>query len=141
MIRIGRLVVVAFIGLGALVLLHACGGGGGSSPTEPTHANVTGTWDAQISSDRDGDFTAVFTLSQTGTSVTGTYRTPGGASGDITGSVSGQVFTFTLTQTDPCSGTYTGSATVTSDNRRASGSYSGSDCFGSISASFTARRR
>ena len=121
-------------------LLAACGGGS-SSPTAPRQANVTGTWAAQISSNRDGNFSATFTLVQTGVNVSGTFSVQGGVGGNMQGTVTGFSLAFTAQQGAPCPSTFNGSATVRSDNRQMNGSYSGSDCRGGFSATFVANKQ
>ncbi len=134
----------------ALLTLSACGGddGGGGDPTGPDNASVAGTWDivVTITGGTQGpvgtQFSATFTLAGSGTHVTGTFATVGGLSGQITGSVSGQVFTFSVAQGQPCPGTFNGSSTVSSSGATMSGSYSGSDsCAGALSSTFTGTKR
>jgi len=59
----------------------------------------------------------------------------------LSGSVSGQTFTFTLTQNAPCAGSFTGHGTVAADDSTLRGSYSGSDCGGTVSTTITAARQ
>ena len=73
--------------------------------------------------------------------MSGTFSTQGGLSGQIQGTVAGFSLALTISQGNPCPGTFTGNATVRSDNRQMSGSYSGSDCRGGASASFTANKQ
>ncbi len=51
--------------------------------------------------------------------------------------VTGRTLTFSLTQDDPCPGTFTGSATVASSGIAFSGPYSGFDCSGTTNAWFS----
>ncbi|MBN1999717.1 right-handed parallel beta-helix repeat-containing protein [candidate division KSB1 bacterium] len=53
---------------------------------------------------------------------------------NISGQVSGIQFTFTIKQNLPCSGTFTGSGEFTENGRKISGSFSGNDCNGRLSA-------
>lgn len=69
--------------------------------------------------------------------VSGTWRR-GTAGGTVSGSVSGNSFTFVLTETSPCQGSYSGSATVSGSAM--SGSFSGSDCGGGSSGTFDVSR-
>jgi hypothetical protein len=134
----------------ALTILSCGGGGGGgdgNNPMTPSDANVAGTWDALmtvtggVQAPPGFQFTATFTLAQTGSSVTGTFATEGGLSGQISGSVSGTSINFTITQGEPCSGSFTGIGGVSGSGAQINGSYSGSDCNGSLSASFVANKR
>ena len=72
-------------------------------------------------------------MSQTGSSTTGSYSVPAsGAFGDITGAVIGSSLTFTLTQNNvACSGSFSGSATVTSSTMAFT--FTGNDCLGAHS--------
>ena len=126
-------------------LLSGCGGDDDDGMTGDV--NVTGTWDAVMTvtggtqAPAGMQFTAVLTLAQSGSSVTGTFRTEGGLSGQVSGSVSGQFLSFTLSQGYPCSGTFRGSGTVNDLGTRFPGSYSGSDCHGTLEASVVATKR
>ncbi len=128
----------------------ACGGGGGGGSDDiisPPNSNVTGTWDALMTVTGGSQlpagiqFTATFTLAQSGTAVSGTFATEEGLSGSISGSVSGSVITFTITQGSPCPGTFDGAGTISSSSDAIAGSYSGSDCNGTLQATFTAIKR
>ena len=139
------------LAIGAFALAAAtafgCGGGDNGGMTGSQNANVTGTWD--VTSTVTGgteappgtQFTAVFTLAQSGTSVTGTFSTSGGLSGQIAGSISGQAFALTISQGAPCPGSFSGSATVSGSGTQLAGSYSGSDCNGTLQVSAVATRR
>jgi hypothetical protein len=142
-----RLAILAVI---AVFVLVGCGGGGGDSsgpaPGPPT-VNVTGTWDASmtITGGTQGPvgfhWTAVFTVVQSGSSVSGTGVTSSGSGGQVSGSVSGDDLDITLTQTTPCTGTYHGIGMVNAASNQMSGTYSGADCNGTLQASFTAIKR
>ena len=60
-------------------------------------------------------------------------------SGQISGTISGQTFSFTITQGQPCIGTFNGSAIV--NGNQLSGSYSGSDCNGTVQVDAVAFRQ
>jgi len=140
-----RLALLAVI---AVFLLVGCGGGGGDSsgnaPIPPT-VDVTGTWDVSITSTGGNQvspgshWTAVITSVQSGSSVSGTWVTFVGGSGQVSGSVSGDDFDMTLAETSPCVGTYHGIGIV--NGNQLSGTYSGADCLGTLQASFTATKR
>jgi hypothetical protein len=105
------------------------------------NVNVSGTWDALLTSGNQ-QAAATFTLSQNGTSVTGTAFVVGGSGGSsLTGVVQGQAFTFTSVQSAPCPGTFYGTGIVNAAANQMTGSYSGSSCSGPFSASFTATKR
>ncbi|MFQ5719384.1 MAG: hypothetical protein ACE5IK_07520 [Acidobacteriota bacterium] len=119
----------------ALLSLAACGGGGsgtGAVPAPPPQ-NLTGTCVASLEGTRDGQpvtASATYDLVQDGTGITGTWSTDDGASGDLSGVISGATLTFTLTQTVPCAGTFNGQATASAGSVVA-GSYAGnSPCRG-----------
>lgn len=114
-----------------LLLLAACGDDA-AGPTTPV--DVTGTWNA--AGDASGyAFTLILTLTQTGTSVTGTGQILNIVSGTITGTVTGNKLNFQLTLPALCAGTFTG--TATQSGRRLDGSFSGSaQCLGSVQATF-----
>jgi len=140
-----RLALLAAI---AVFVLIGCGGGGGDSsgnaPIPPT-IDVTGTWDTSmtVTGGTQGPvgfhWTAVFTVIQSGASVSGTGITSSNTGGQVSGSVSGDDLDFTLTQTSPCAGTYHGIGMV--NGNQMSGTYAGGDCGGTLQASFTAVKR
>ena len=97
------------------------------------NANVAGIWDAAI--DNPGSSTAafVFTFSQTGTSVSGTFSSvdPTGPAGTVSGTISGQKFTFTATVntgTGPC--TIPGFLVVGGAGTLMRGAFPGTACVG-----------
>lgn len=100
------------------------------------HGTVEG-----LETDRDNPFSHTVNLSLTeylGTlngsfSITGAY-----GSGTVSGTVTGSTVSFVFHQTDPCAGTFTGTATF--DGDRLTGTYSGSGCRGNITASFEVDR-
>jgi hypothetical protein len=125
----------------AALILAGCGGSDPTSGPPPTDLEgictirVTGT-----QGDDDIDFTGEFDLSQDDLQVTGTWiwaeGTADEASGTVSGAVSGINFDFTLTQVDPCAGSFSGSASFTVSDQ-VSGSFSGSsDCNGNLEADF-----
>jgi hypothetical protein len=140
-----RLIITVF-GMAAAIAL-GCGGGSDGGMTGSQNANVTGTWDVTIAvtggtqAPPGSQFTAVFTLAQSGSTVTGTFSTAGGLSGQISGSVSGQAFAFAILQGTPCLGSFSGTATVSGSGTQISGSYFGSDCNGTLQVSAVATNR
>lgn len=81
-----------------------------------------------------------FSIASTGADLGGTWSHSAGASGTLTGTLTGASFSFTLTETFPCPGTFTGSGTIEAAGSHLTGSFSGSDCGGAASLSFTADR-
>ena len=135
----------------AVIVLVGCdsdsGGGSTTIISNSNDANVEGIWDG-ISVVTGGtqapvgtSFTIIFTLSHAGNQVTGTAETAGGLVSPLSGSVTGQVFTFTITQGAPCTGTFSGVGTVSSGDTVITVSYSGSDCSGTLSAIVVAVKR
>ena len=109
---------------------------------------VTGTWDVSVTvtggtAAAVGEVgTAVATLDQAAGIVSGTFLFDDGDSGNVTGIISGQTFSFDVEQTDPlCPGSFSGLATVLGSNRQMAGRYSGSSCGGTLEADLDATRR
>ena len=109
-------------------------------------ANLTGTWNATLTvtggvqAPVGTQLTATFTIAQTGSTITGTFSTGGGFSGSLSGTVSGETFSLTITQGAPCPGTFTGAGTATSAVTQMAGSYAGSDCNGTLAVDFVATK-
>jgi len=103
-------------------LLIGCGGGGGggegggSSPPPaplPLSAIVAGRWLGSYTSSVSGMQSVTITLQQVGSSITGTYFSTSGGRGSISGSMSGDTISFTMTDTAPgCIGSFTGTGIV-----------------------------
>jgi hypothetical protein len=122
------------------VAVFACGGNDSPSGAS-TSTDLSGTWDATYTVP-GLSIGAVFQLSQTNSAVTGTYVVSGGApTGNVTGTVSGDQITFRFDQNQPCPGTFNGTGTISNGGRRITGSYSGSDCSGSLAPTFVADKR
>ena len=118
-------------------VLQACGGGSGGRGGVP--APMATSCRVAISGTRDGQpysTEGTFVLSRSGNIVSGTWETMDGTSGTASGIISGMTLTFMLTQTEPCPGTYTGTATVMTTGEF-SGNYSGTSCLGDVTTSFT----
>jgi len=106
-----RLIVALLVG--ATIALTGCeDDGGGSSPT----VDVTGIWRGIT---LGASHSATLTLSQSGSSVSGTFVRNDGLSGTVPGSVSGNTFVGTASYS---AGTVTFDATVSQNTM--SGSYS-----------------
>ena len=138
--KILRYGVAAISALCGVLTLASCGALG-----EPS--GVTGTWDAILTitggtqSPIGSEGSAVFTLSQSGSTVTGTFITGGAADGELFGTADGNTYSFTITQSQPCIGNFSATATLSGLTGLLQGSYSGSSCAGSLEASFVAVRR
>jgi hypothetical protein len=134
-------------GIFAAALLASFGCGGDSRSVTGTSPNANGTWVATMTmtggtqSPPGTQFTVTLDLTQAGADVFGTYSAQGGATGILTGTISGQTVTLTATQAPPCDGTYDGVATMNAASTSMSGTYAGSDCFGTLQATFTATRQ
>ncbi|MBV9080505.1 MAG: hypothetical protein JO102_05225 [Elusimicrobia bacterium] len=80
------------------------------------------------------------TLNQNGVNLTGSYR---GRNDTVEGTVAGTVgadnFTYTLSQTKPCSGSFSGSGKV--NDKSLTASYSGSDCNGAQTGNISVSRQ
>ena len=101
-----------------------------SSPVSPT-ANYSGRWTGTYSSNLISSVSAIFDISHTGSTITGTYSASNGAAGTITGTVATTI-TFALTQTiSACPGSFTGEGTVNVDTMNFT--FSGTDCLGTHS--------
>jgi len=128
----------------ALLLAYGCGGGNESVADAPVDLNGTSLGIALVTGGTayppNASYPIVFDLVQSGNTVTGEYSTATttvATSGTVAGTVSGRTFSFTLTEDVPCSGTFTGSATVASSSISFSGAYSGDDCSGTTQAWFS----
>jgi hypothetical protein len=104
-----------------------------STPTVHT-ADVTGTWTASLVAN-NVLIPISLSLVQSGTSVSGAASVFQGGGGSLNGTVNGSTFNFTVNEVSPCSGSYSGSATISGSNLSASGTVTGSDCNGSIAGS------
>lgn len=105
------------------LILSACGGGGSA----PAQIDISGKWNGTFFNERN-TYAVTFIVVQSGNNITGTYSSTSGGSGHIQGKIEGANLTFTLTQTNVCTGTYTGNAVVKNNTITFSGS--GSDCIG-----------
>lgn len=85
-------------------------------------------------------FSAFITFTQSGSALTGSFGVQGGYQGTVTGTVVANGVSFTLTPAPPCGGSFSGHGTVTPNDSTMAGSYSGSDCGGSVSATVSASR-
>ncbi len=93
-----------------IVILFGCGdGGGGDAPAQPSAVNATGTWRGPYNSNRFGALTVTLNMLQNGAALTGTYSSSNGASGKISGYVTGimAIYDISITTQD-CIGGFDG---------------------------------
>jgi hypothetical protein len=128
----------------AAALMTSLGCGSGSDSVTGASPNANGTWTATMTTTggtqapSGTQFTVTLHLTQAGADIFGTYSAQGGATGILTGTISGQTVTLNASQSPPCDGTYDVVGTMNSGSTSMSGTYSGSDCFGTLQATFTA---
>jgi hypothetical protein len=96
--------------------LAACGGGGGDSASSPAPALVdaTGTWDGPYTSSIYAVQTMTLSILQNGSGVlSGAFSSTTGAYGSVSGFVSGNTVTVTITiTTKGCEGQVNGTGTI-----------------------------
>jgi hypothetical protein len=121
-----------------LAILATSCGGGNNSPTSPACVNVAGTWTGTSSNSCQQTGAISATITQSGCSFTAGVA----GQGTLTGTASGGSGTFTMTWAPPCSGTATGTATLSPNtiNGTYSGRAIGVGCCDPISGSFTLTR-
>lgn len=131
----------------ALLLAYGCDDGSNSAADVPVDLNGRFLGIALVTGGTayppNASYPVLFTLSQSGSAITGEYgtgSTGSDTSGTVVGTVSGRTLAFTLTEDAPCGGTFTGSATVGRSSVSFSGAYSGDDCSGTTEASFSASK-
>lgn len=91
--------------------------------------------------DRDNPFshTVNLTLTEYLGTVSGSFSITGAyGSGTVTGTVTGSTVSFVLHQSEPCTGTFTGTATF--DGDLLTGTFSGAGCRGDVTASLEVNR-
>ena len=123
----------------ALLWSTSCGVGS-HTPTELSCTNVSGTYDGSFVNSCGGSGSGVVVVAQVGCNFEGLI--PGIGGGNIAGQISGNSATFTLYFTYPCSGSASGTATIT--GRTLHGTYSGGatgfGCCNPVTGSFTLTR-
>lgn len=114
---------------------------------------VTGSAAAGLSGTFSGDIVAkagqqtfsmriTFTIVQTGDQLAGAWNTTAATSGTVSGTVGGTAITgFRARQHNPCEGEFVGAAVIEGNGTRLRGSYTGTDCVGSVTASFVVDRQ
>ena len=120
-----------------LIILAGCG----DDTTEPSApVDVTGKWNSTGTDANGSGFTFILTLTQSGTTVTGTGQILNVATGTISGTVSGNKLTFQFTLPASCTGTLNGTATLSGS--QLNGSFGGTtQCMGTVQASFLGVRQ
>jgi hypothetical protein len=125
----------------AFLSLTSCGIGR-SSPSEPHFScdDIAGSYNATFSNSCGGSGTGVVIVAQVGCTFSGLI--PGFGGGTIAGQINGRSATFTLFFAAPCSGSATGTATVS--HTAISGTYTGGatgfGCCNPVSGSFVLTR-
>lgn len=106
---------------------------------------LNGTFSGEISGNAGGQafgMRVTFTLVQMGDQLAGVWNTSGGTSGAMSGTLGERTISnFQAKQVNPCEGIFTGSAVVEENGSRFRGSYTGSDCRGTVAASFVVSRQ
>lgn len=128
----GAKALLVALGMGILAGVVGCEGGDGGDGGTPPSVDVTGTWVASVSFGE----TATLNMTQTGSSVAGSFSSNFGSKGTLSGSVSGNTVRLTLNET--VFNRITTDVTGTVDGNRMSGTLSQSD---GDSATFTATKR
>jgi hypothetical protein len=114
-----------------IVMLAACGG---TAATEPSPVSAAGTWTGVFESTNFAQQSVTLTLTQTGSSVGGTWvATPLAMSGAVSGTHTGGTFSGSLTLATPSAtgGTCSGTASVTGSVAATSLTWSGQGFTGS----------
>ena len=132
-------VVKLFTVVALALIVSACSGDSPTSPTGSSTASVQGTWSGTITnSEYGGRGPARVTVSQTGSSLSGTWYAMGpyGAdSGSLTGSVSGSAVSITLSPSDPTNCPTKVTAIVSGTSM--SGTYAAFNCAAPLSGGVT----
>ena len=99
----------------SVLTLAGCGGGGDDygGGGEPATIDATGTWRGTVTEAAFGTNTAILSIVQSGTIITGTYSSRY-STGSVSGAVSGNVVSVTISATN-CTGMMSGTATVTTN--------------------------
>ncbi len=97
----------------SLGFIFSCGGGGYSAHSPSPSVNATGTWHGSYNSTVFGTQTMTLNIQQNGAALTGTYSSSTGATGTISGTVSDNTASFTITvTTSGCSGNFDGTGII-----------------------------
>ena len=122
--------------------------GTGDSTANSGRVNFAGTWDSTLTTVTErsdtpagSQQTAVSAITQSGSSLSGTFTTSRGLEGQVVGTVSGQEAIFAIAQGEPCPGAFAGRGTITSSGHEMNGWFSGFDCGGNLQLRFVATKR
>lgn len=123
----------------ALLWVVSCGVGS-SSPTEASCRQVSGAWDASFVNSCGGSGSGVVVVAQVGCNFEALI--PGFGGGNVAGQIEGDRAVFTLYFSYPCSGSATGTATITGSTLHGtySGGATGFGCCNPVTGSFTLTR-
>ncbi len=123
-----------------VLFVVSCGIGSHGSPTEPYCAYLAGTWDGSFANSCGGTGSGPVVVTQVGCSFSGII--PGFGGGTVSGEIDGRSAAFTLYFSTPCSGSATGTASVSSSyvHGTFNGTSSGYGCCGPLSGTFTLTR-
>ncbi len=126
--------------LAATLLVAASCGIASHTPTEPSCVYVGGAWDGSFVNSCGGSGSGPVVVGQVGCSIEGLI--PGFGGGTLAGQIIGNGATFTLFFSSPCSGSATGTATITSKaiHGTFSGGATGYGCCNPVTGSFTLTR-
>jgi hypothetical protein len=123
----------------ALLWVVSCGVGS-SSPTEPSCRQVSGTYDGSFVNSCGGSGSGPVVVVQVGCNFEALI--PGFGGGNVAGQITGDRAAFTLYFSYPCSGSATGTATITGSTLLGtfSGGATGFGCCNPVTGSFTLTR-
>jgi len=131
---------IPYLVLLLFVAFHGCSSPV-SSDTKPKNA-LTGNWVGTMAiPDLNQSGTLSFTISQSGTTFSGTFTTSTHRFGTISGSQNGSSVSATLTFQDNCQGSAQLSGTLSSDAKSVFGNGTTNDCIGSYSFTFTVAKQ
>lgn len=123
------------------ILASACGSSGSTAPSTP---NTSGTWTGTVNDALMGQGTVRLTITQTGSSLAGTWATTyanviNNNGGSLTGSVNSANVTATLIPGVPTSCPF--NATATLNGNTMSGTYTAFNCAMAVSGSISVSRQ
>lgn len=99
--------------------------------------NLAGTWSGTFYTSLVPTTTATYTLTQSGSALTGAVTVASGGSFSFSGTVSGRMITFTATETTTgCTGSFSGHGTVMLSPEQMRFYFTGSDCLGAHTGGF-----
>jgi hypothetical protein len=133
--------ILALLAVAGLSACHKSGSSDSSPLPSGNFPDIAGSYSGTFTPVQASTTNLSMTLVQSGTSLTGTFSAVNGAvSGNITsGTVALDTFVATVTQTQPCSGSFNINGNV--NEPILSGTISGSNCGGATSGTFTATKQ